>query len=348
MSHASDRPAPGNAPPVIVHLFPGQGDFATTPLVRATRAHPVVRAAAATVFARIDEVSTGYGIPPLRPALLGDRPPSGRDLAAAPVGTPQVAQLGAALTAHRALCAVGAAPHRIVAVSFGEIAALTAAGVWDLATATHLACRLSRYLARCPGGMTLLATGERAARGLVDAAGGRHVAVACVCDPGETLLSGPSQELYRVERRAAEDGVSATRLRLPFGSHHPSLTAQAEGFAAAIRSLPARPAHTTVYSAVRGGPYGPGDDVHQGLADCLTRPARLPEVLARGADADAALLLETGTGRALTRNARRVLRGRAGVTARSALADPDFPWEHPHHLLAPAGTGPARREVVGR
>ncbi|MGI5346999.1 ACP S-malonyltransferase [Streptomyces sp. CA-250714] len=337
MPRACDQPEPPGPwtplPEVVVHLFPGQGDFAVSPLVRAVRAHPVLRAAAAEVFAQVDEVSRTYGIPALGRALLGDTPPSGRELAAAPLGTPQVALFGASMAVHRALCAVGAAPQRMVAVSFGEIAALTAAGVFGVPDGTHIACRLARWLSRCRGGMTLLSAGAAEAERLITAAGTRRVAVACVNDPVETVLSGPAQELDRVEEYATDHGVDAVRLRLPFSSHHPSLTTQAKGFAAAIRTLPAHPAHTPVYSAVHGGPYGRGDDVYRGLAACLTHPARLPEVLGRAAAPGPTLLLEAGTGQALTRSAQRVLvQQQSTGAARSPLNDPDFPWEHPERL----------------
>ncbi|MBO8192203.1 acyltransferase domain-containing protein [Streptomyces oryzae] len=352
-----EPPAPwAPSPETVVHLFPGQGDFAVSPLIRAARTHAVVRAAATEVFAQIDEVSDAYGVPALGPALLGDTPPSGRELAAGPLGTTQVALFGASMAIHRALCAIGAAPRRIVAVSFGEIAALTAAGVFGLRDGTHIACRLSRFLSRCRGGMTMLAAGAGEAERLVAAAGVSRVAVACVNDPAETVLSGPVQELDQVEERAADLGVTAVRLRLPFSSHHPSLTEQAEGFAAAIRTLPAQPAHTPVHSAVHGGPYGRGDDVYAGLAACLTHPARLPGVLGRAAAPGPALLLESGTGQALTRSAQRVLaRHGSAVLARSPLAEPDFPWERPDRLHRPGAPEeeprpahrPAHREPQG-
>ncbi|MGP3975617.1 acyltransferase domain-containing protein [Streptomyces sp. 8N114] len=356
MPPAHDRPEPPvpwvPSREIVVHLFPGQGDFAVSPLVRAARDHSVVRAAVAEVFAQVDAVSDAYGVPALGPALLGDAPPSGRELAAGPLGTSQVALFGASMAIHRALCAVGAAPHRMVAVSFGEIAALTAAGVFGVPDGTHIACRLARFLSRCRGGMTMLAAGNGEAERLIAAAATRRVAVACVNDPYETVLSGPVQELGRVEERAADQGVDAVRLRLPFSSHHPSLTTQAEGFAAAIRTVPAQPAHTPVHSAVRGGPYGRGDDVYAGLAACLTRPARLPELLARAAAPGPTLLLESGTGQALTRNAQRVLaQQESAVVARSPLHDPDFPWERPDRLHRTGATEDrhrtARRQPQG-
>ncbi len=320
--------------------------------MRAARAHPVVRAALADVFSQVDAVSAAYGIPALGPALLGDTPPSGRELAAGPVGTPQVALFGASMAVHQALCAIGAAPRRMVAVSFGEIAALTAAGVFGVPDGTHIACRLSRFLRRCRGGMTVLSAGAGEAERLIDAAAASRVAVACVNDPDETVLSGPVQELGQVEARAADRGTDAVRLRLPFSSHHPSLSAQAEGFAAAIRTLPEQPAHTPVHSAVHGGPYGGDDDVCAGLAACLTRPARLPEVLRGAAVPGPTLVLEAGTGQALTRNARRVLDGQEGPFAtHSPLQEPDFPWERPgrlHRIGAPdhGHRAPDREEEI--
>jgi [acyl-carrier-protein] S-malonyltransferase len=328
------------SPAVVVHLFPGQGDFAVSPLVRAAREHPVVRTAVAEVFEQVDGVSGAYGVPALGPALLGDAPPSGRELAAGPIGTPQVALFGASMAIHRALCAVGAVPRRMVAVSFGEIAALTAAGVFGVPEGTHIACLLSYYLSRCRGGMTMVAAGAGEAERLITAAAARRVTVACVNDPYETVLSGPAQELDRLEEYATDHGVDAVRLRLPFSSHHPSLAPQAEGFATAIRTLPAHRAHTPVHSAVNGGPYGRGDDVHRGLAACLTRPARLPEVLSRAAVPGPVLLLESGTGQALTRSARRVLaQHESPAVARSPLNDPAFPWERPERPERPHPAG---------
>ncbi|MGD3111150.1 acyltransferase domain-containing protein [Streptomyces sp. YGL11-2] len=338
MSETSDRAVPSMARPLVVHLFPGQGDFAVSPLVRAVRAHPVVRTAVAEVFEQVDEASGAYGIPALGPALLGAAPPSGRDLAEAAVGTPQAALFGASLAVHRALCAVGAAPDRLVAVSFGEIPALTAAGVFDIADGTRIACRLARILSGCSGGMTLLGVGEAAAARLIATAGTAEVAVACVNDPGETVVSGPLDELIRVEKQAAAQDVEAARLRLPFLTHHPSLTAPAQAFHDAIGALRARPGHTPLYSAVHGGAYGKGDDVFRGLADCVIHPVRLPHVLSQAAAPPPALLLEAGTGQALTRNARRFLTDRQ-CAAYSPLSDPGFPWERPHLLHPAAGPG---------
>ena len=67
MSRAPAASAPGRR--LVVHAFPGQGDFALTPLVRALRTQPVLRAALRAVAARTDPVAAENGIAPLAPRL---------------------------------------------------------------------------------------------------------------------------------------------------------------------------------------------------------------------------------------------------------------------------------------
>ncbi|MCC2274026.1 acyltransferase domain-containing protein [Streptomyces sp. ET3-23] len=315
----------------IVHLFPGQGDFSLSALLRAARTHRPVRDALAGVLRQADGVAAEFGIRPLGPWLLGSSPPSGRELAAAAPGTPQLALFCSSLAVSRALGAVGLEPERALGVSFGEIAALTAAGVFDVAGGARIACLLARSLARCDGSMLLLQTGEEQTLVLMRAACTRGLALACVNDPGETVVSGASPAVAALERLARRRGVTATRLRLPFLSHHPSLTDEAHCFAASIRRVPAAPARFPVHSAVLGRAYGKEDDVHRGLADCLVRPARVPEVLRQVWTSPVTLLLEAGTGQALTRSTRSTLPAAAAM-AHAPLADPGFPWRHPGRL----------------
>ncbi|QIQ03391.1 acyltransferase domain-containing protein [Streptomyces liangshanensis] len=318
-------------PRATLHLFPGQGDFALTPLVKGLRAHRPLRDAVTGVFEDIDRVAVEHGLAPLGPRLVSDAPPSGRELAEGPPGTAQLALFGASLSVHRALCAAGQAPERLLAVSFGEIPALVAACCFTVADGARIALRLGQLLHHCPGGLTLLGAGEEAAHALLRTAGvalgpaRARVVVGCVNDSRETVLAGPLPALERVERLARARALPATRLRLPFLSHHPSLGRTATAFAAFVRTLPARPPRLPVHSAVAQGVHGPGTDLPAALAHCLTRPARLPGTLRRAAPGPV-LLLEAGTGGALTRNARHIL---PGALARAPLVDPDFRWSAP-------------------
>ncbi|WP_034087017.1 acyltransferase domain-containing protein [Streptacidiphilus albus] len=316
------RPVPAAG---VIHLFPGQGDFPVSPLARATRPGGALREAAFQVFEQVDQVAVERGCPPLAPWLLSSRAPGGRDLARARLGTVQLALFGACLTVHQGLCAAMGEPDAVVGVSFGEIAALTAAGVFSVADGARIAHDLARVLAECPGGLTVLGCSEQTALTLVEHAGARELAVACVNDDHETVLSGPSAELTALEEEAGHKGVTATRLKLPFSSHHPALQQQARIFAAAVRGYPAATADRTVYSAVAGRAYTASDDLAARLADCLVRPALLPQVLPQAAGRRPVALYEAGTGSALSRSAQRVLADRP-VTVHAPLADAAFEW----------------------
>ncbi|AXG52078.1 putative acyl transferase [Streptomyces lincolnensis] len=304
-----------------VHLFPGQGDFSVGALVRAVRADASMRTAAEQVFEAIDGVAGERGLRPLGPWLLGPTPPTARELAADAVGAAQLALFGVSMTVHHALCRAHGEPLAVVGVSFGEIAALTAAGVLTLDDGARAAHDLARVLSSCPGGLTLLSCPERTARDVIDGAGTQDVVVAVVNDDRSVVVAGSVAELARVEKTAAETKVTALRLRLPFTSHHPALQAESEAFAAAVRAYDRAEARFPVHSAVAGRAYTVGDDLPRRLADCLVRPARVPDVLHQVALCEPDVVFEAGTGSALASSARAVL-SRHPTLVRAPLAEP--------------------------
>jgi acyl transferase domain-containing protein len=308
-----------------VHVFPGQGDFALSALLHHAAGQKLLRTSAESVFEEIDTMTADRGLRPMAPWLFGDRPPSGRELAHAAPGSLQLAMFGASMSVHRALSARFGEPDAVLGVSFGEIAALSAAGVHTVADGARIAHDLALVLASCPGGLTLLGCDEQAALRLTAAQDSADVVVACVNDDHETLVCGPPGQLAHVEARALGTGTAAVRLRLPFGSHHPSLTAQARLFAQYVRRYPSAPARTAVFSAVARRRYEPGDDLAARLADCLVRPVRLPDVLGRLGEFRGADFYEAGTGGSLARSIGRVLAADR-PTVRAPLAEADFAW----------------------
>ncbi|WP_441248023.1 ACP S-malonyltransferase [Kitasatospora sp. McL0602] len=320
---------------MIVHLFPGQGDFALSPLISAVGTVPALRSALAEVFTEADRAGVEFGLTALGPRLLGRAPPSARALAAEPVGTTQLALYGVCLAIHRAMARSGAPPDRLIAVSFGEIPALVAAGCFTVADGARLACRLAQLLHSADGGLTLLRASEGQSDRLLQEVGHEDVVIACVNDPGERVLSGPIAELLDVELAAQARGMVAHRLRLPFLSHHPKLSAQAQAFASYARTLPTAPPRLPVHSAVAGSMHTADTDLPRALAACLTDPADFPPALRQAvgrATASEVALWEAGTGHALTDNARRTLptvNARAPFTSPGSPATPGtrgFPW----------------------
>lgn len=318
-----------------VHLFPGQGDFSVGALTRAARAAHAARAtrsdrlnpALREVFEQVDEVAVERGLRPLGPWLLGRQPPTGRELAQAATGSSQLALFGASMAVHRALSASVGAPTAVVGVSFGEIAALTAAGVLTVGDGARAAHDLAVVLSSCPGGLTLLGCSEQSARRLLDRTGAPDAVVAVVNDDRSVVIAGPVPALARIEKVADDTNVAAVRLRLPFSSHHPALADRSEVFASSVRAYALAPARVPVYSAVAGRRYRPDDDLPRRLADCLVLPAVVPTALRQAAAHRPEVFFEAGTGDALASSARRVLAtSPAPPPVHAPLTEPDFPW----------------------
>ncbi|MFE2349273.1 acyl-CoA dehydrogenase family protein [Kitasatospora cineracea] len=296
--------------PVSVHMFPGQGDFPVQVLSRAAARDGALRRALRAVYEEIDASAGTGALPSPAALLLGADPPGGRELARGPVGLQQVAHYGAAVAWQRVLAGRYGPPDALLAVSFGELAALTAAGAWTVGAGARAAYGLAGVLARTPGGLTLIGCGEARAAELAARAGGGRVAVGCVNSPRECVLGGPPDRLAAVEGLAAAEGLSAVRLHLPFGSHHPELGRQRGEFEEVLRGgPPIGPTAVPVYSAVAGRRYIPADDLAARVADCLVRPAHLPRILALLAAHGHTDYREAGPGSALGRNAADCLRG---------------------------------------
>ncbi|WP_204007044.1 acyltransferase domain-containing protein [Virgisporangium aurantiacum] len=295
-------------------LFPGQGDFDIRALTTAAASYPAVCEAVELVFEQVDAVGREHGVGPVRPWLeVG-----AGGLHEASLEVSLLVQYGSSVAVHAALCSVGRAPDRVLAVSFGELPALAATGAVTIADGARLTVHLARTLRRCVGGLTALGAGEARAGELLRAADADDVVVACVNDDASTVVAGPVEQLSAVERLAAGLGLRSARLPLPFTSHHPGLAPRAAELLTAIRDIPIDHPRVPLYSAVAGRSYRSTDDLHGALVDGLVRPARVPDVL-RQVAVDGAVFLDAGTGRSLLRSVRRVL---GPVTAHPTLAEP--------------------------
>ncbi|MFJ9519939.1 ACP S-malonyltransferase [Kitasatospora sp. NPDC101801] len=286
-----------------LHLFPGQGDFELRVLRDWLATRSTARDLAAEVFAAVDRAAAEAGLPAIGPIALGTEPPDGRESVDGPPGAHQLALFGACLTVHRAAAASGRAPDRLLGVSFGEVGALTAAGVFELTDGARIAAEVGRLLPR-DGGLTWIGAGEAAVREFLDEP---DVAIACVNSRTECILAGPVPALERVAKLATAHGLPAVRVQVPFYAHHPALIPAAATLAAFVRDLPCHPPNLPVYSAAHLRTYQHPSAVPELLGECLTRPVRLPKALRLASGNRPAVLLEAGTGSALGRSARQVL-----------------------------------------
>ncbi|WP_243711509.1 acyltransferase domain-containing protein, partial [Actinomadura sp. KC216] len=299
-------------------LFAGTGAAGPPDLPALARTGPGAARAVADVLDAVQEGLPRTRWPSMRSILLDDSAGYGAAAARTP-GVAQLAGYAASVAVDRALRAGGVQPAYAVGQSFGEIAALVAAGAFTIADGARMAVSLVGVLARRGrgGGMGLLETGEDGpdgARAVIGAAAEPQVVVASVNAPSATVVAGPDGPLERVLDTARGRGVRAVRLAVPYLSHHPAMAGADDEWYSMIRRYPQRRLELPVHSPVRGRAYHDGDDLHRALADCIVKPVRLPAALRAVHAAGASVFAEAGAGNALCRCARLTVPGARTLT----------------------------------
>lgn len=290
--------------PPIIHVFPGQGDFSLSRLLKAVNKNPLVRDVFHEVFLQVDSAGKNLGLPPLTQALLSSDPPTGHELASRRDGSHQLALYGAQLTVHETLCQIGMKPDRVVGISFGELAAAVACKVLTVHDGAYGAGKLAQVLLRNPGALTVTPvsrdhTARVIARNALDA----HVAG--VIHHGSTIVASRSiEEIQRTEKLIP----GSRRMNLPFGGHTPDLSHELEPLRDAWRPLLFCDSRLPFYSATFGRCYTEDDELDLKISSFLTEEMDIPRVLhAASEDTDKATWVECGTGDSATKAARNIL-----------------------------------------
>ncbi|MFF2750012.1 SDR family NAD(P)-dependent oxidoreductase [Kitasatospora sp. NPDC058048] len=259
--------------PRIAYLFPGQGSGRGA--VGAIRRR----------FAAAEEV--------FRAAAL----PTGDDQVATQVAQPRI--VTGSLAALRVLDAVGIRADTAVGHSLGELTALHWAGAMTEEQVVRLATIRGRVMAQASHGggamAGLAATPEQATR----LSAGQDVVIAGYNGPRQTVLSGPAEAVDEVCRRAAGEGVTATRLNVSHAFHSPLVEPAAVAMAAELARFDFQEPVRPIASTVTGRLLDPSADLREVLRGQVLLPVRFQEAAAV-AVADADLVVEVGPGRVLS------------------------------------------------
>ncbi|WP_410586445.1 acyltransferase domain-containing protein [Amycolatopsis sp. lyj-23] len=149
----------------------------------------------------------------------------------------------------------GVTPGLVIGHSFGEFAALTAAGALDLADGVRLVIARDRALHASrgtEGGMVALRVGRQRGSALVGALADRAVAVAAHNGYDQVVVSGPHESLNRLTALADVLEVEATRLRVPYPFHNRLLSEANRLFEAEVAGIRIRAPRVPMYSPVLG------------------------------------------------------------------------------------------------
>ena len=196
----------------------------------------------------------------------------------------QFAIFGLSVATFRVLEARKLAPGVLVGHSFGEIAALTCGGYFNIEEASWILSqriRALREIGPASGAMLAVATSEERAQHLAGLIGDA-VAVAVVNGPHQVVLAGTNDGISVAERVVRALQLGNTRVRSPHAFHFPTLMQAAEPkFRAALRQVrPRTPIHR-VYSPIFGGYYPASSFSPEVLADHLLLPVRFDQAVQR-------------------------------------------------------------------
>ena len=198
----------------------------------------------------------------------------------------------------------------LVGHSFGELAALAAAGAFDVATGLEIVAQRVHALRSLPGdagAMMALSCAPERARTLIESLGLGSVTISVINHPKQTVISASRADLARVQAAAPGLGISATLLKSRYPFHSPLLQPAAEQFAAALRELPFKTPRRQVYSPIERGLYSSRTDFAHVLSSHFVRQLDFREAVAAVRGAGVESFLECGAGGVLVGLVRKNL-----------------------------------------
>lgn len=263
----------------IAFLFSGQGSQYPGMMAGLAKLSP----AAAEVLENVDAWCAAYAVPPLSARMT-----SGTPLPSSVFGV-QSMVLAADLVAHAALVEAGVRPDVVTGHSYGDYAALVAAGVWavgDALTATRLRCNAIEG-AEVRGGMTsVTASREEVQDILSDLPPNSSVTIANLNAPNQIVLAGKRRDLASTETYLAEAGISYQRLEVPGPFHSPLMAGARDLLSASLNSVQLQAPTTPYLSSVTGRFEKDPETIRRALVEQLLEPvdfvAQIQTLLSEG------------------------------------------------------------------
>lgn len=183
--------------------------------------------------------------------------------------------------------------------SLGELAAYYWAGALDEKSLLALAQTRGRLMAEVTGPAGAMASIAAPVETIKDLIAGDPVVLACFNGTEQNVISGETNAVLRVVRRAQNSGWNGTVLTAGHAFHSPLMAPATLAFEKAVASLPFTSMQRRVISTISGVDVKRDSNLRRLLIDQLTEPVKFTEALASCIE-DVELFLEVGPGRVLT------------------------------------------------
>ncbi|MCG5216566.1 type I polyketide synthase [Streptosporangium sp. KLBMP 9127] len=214
----------------------------------------------------------------------------------------------------------GVRPVTMLGHSVGEYVAACLAGVIDLPDALALVAVRGRLVQGLPAG-SMLAVHQPIAQITERLYGGLGLAAGNA--PGLSVISGPDEDVDRLERELTGEGVQCRRLHTSHAFHSSMMEPILDDFAKEVARVRLRPAAIPFVSGVTGEPVTAEEvtDPNYWVSQ-LRQPVRFSEGLGSITSEHGRVLLEVGPGTTLTTLARQHDLAASGHIALSSLGHP--------------------------
>ncbi|QFZ19835.1 type I polyketide synthase [Saccharothrix syringae] len=290
--HADAEPA-GD----VAFLYPGQGSQRPGMLAELLVAFPEVQ--------RHLRLGARWADALYPPAAFGERAAAEQVERITDTRVAQPALGVVELAATELLRLVGVRPDAVAGHSYGELAALAAAGVFtpaDLLTAS--AARAESVLGAVrdgdPGTMAAVTADADRVQAVLDATG-LPVVAANRNSPRQTVVSGPTEAVARAAEVLRADGLDVKPVRVACAFHSPLVAGAGEAFGRVLESLPLRAPALPVWSNRTAETYpGSPAGVRGELVAQIGAPVRFAEQVEAMYAAGTRVFVEVGPGKVLS------------------------------------------------
>ncbi len=289
--------------PLVAFLFPGQGSQYEGMLKSLTEECP----AAAATLREIDAILSRLQLPSFAELAWSENNDLGED-----VWKTQLSLLIADTIVFAAVTSAGLRADRVAGHSFGELAALVAAGSWTFEDALVATSGRCAAIDACRNANGLLvstnATASIAEKICSENPG--QVSISHFNAPEQTVIGGEASAIQQVAEALKAQGFLAKVLNVPAAFHTPLMEEVKIPFGRSLENIPLKPPSIPLLSSVTNRYVADPADIRNNLVLQMTRPVNYVDLAARLADEGIAAMVEVGPRQVLTGLHRQILAGR--------------------------------------
>ncbi|MEV7521391.1 SDR family NAD(P)-dependent oxidoreductase [Streptomyces sp. NPDC091371] len=302
----------------VAFLFPGQGSQRPGMLGELFMAFPALRSL-------LDEAPGSVVSAMFPPAAFTAEERAARRAAVTDTRVAQPALGLAGAAAHQLLGELGVRPDCVAGHSYGELAALWAAGAYDTESLLRLSTRRAEAIVAAagadPGTMAAVSAAPDDVREVAERAG---CVVANHNAPRQCVISGPTEAVAAAVSELREAGLSAEPLPVACAFHSEVVAGAVDALGAELAETAVSAPGVEVWSNSTAEPYPSSpDDVRSLVARQLGLPVRFVEQVEAMYASGVRTFVETGPGRVLSALVARILGERPHT-----VVPLDVPGEH--------------------